>query len=420
MHSLSFVASRAFVLVLFGVASMTGCSGPRGDTRPEPSAAATAADTDTAAATVRFATFNTSLYSDQPGGLVRRLQGDDAKARGVAAVIQHVRPDVLLLNEFDHDEGGVAARLFVERYLGVGQHGQEPIRYEFVYSAPVNTGVPSGLDLDRDGGVSGSGRARGNDAWGYGMHPGQYGMLVLSRHPIDAAAVRSFRLLRWSTMPGALQPMLDIVNGTPYYLPETWAQLRLSSKSHWDLPVATPLGTVHLLAAHPTPPVFDGPERRNAMRNHDEIRLWADYLDAAPTDASWLCDDAGTCGGLAEDARFVIVGDYNADPADGGSLPGAINQLLEHPRVQRLAAPRSAGAIAAAQADATGNSDQRSFAGHDTASFGKSNYRVDYVLPSVGLPVRDSGVFWPRPGEPGAEWLSATDHRMVWVDVSAE
>src|SRR3546814_2632341 len=56
------------------------------------------------------------------------------------------------------------------------------------YLAPVNTGVPSGLDLDGSGTVGGEGRDRGNDAWGYGLHPGQYGMLVLSRYPIDTDA----------------------------------------------------------------------------------------------------------------------------------------------------------------------------------------------------------------------------------------
>ena len=72
----------------------------------------------------RVATFNTSLYSDEAGGLVARLRGDDAPARRIAATIQHVRPDVLLLNEFDYDEAGEAAGLFVGRYLGEGQHGQ--------------------------------------------------------------------------------------------------------------------------------------------------------------------------------------------------------------------------------------------------------------------------------------------------------
>ena len=86
----------------------------------------------------------------------------------------------------------------------------------------------------------------------------------------------------------------------------------------------------------------------------------------------------------------------------------------------RGVAKRSSGAIAAALANAV-NGAHRSFAGHDTAQFGprNGNYRVDYVLPSVGLPVRDAGVFWPAPGEPGAEWLDASDHRMVWVDLES-
>jgi hypothetical protein len=364
---------------------------------------------------LRFATLNTSLYDEEHGGLIARLDEGDEDARKIAAILQRQRPDVVLLNEFDYDAAGLAADLFQRRYLEVGQHGERPITYPYRYVAEVNTGVPSGLDLDGDGKIGGEGRFHGNDAWGYGLHPGQYGMLVLSKFPIDAAAARSFRLLRWSTMPEALQPRHP--DGRTFYPPEIWARLRLSSKSHWDLPIDTPLGRIHLLAAHPTPPVFDGPERRNAARNHDEIRLWAEYL--SPGDKPWLCDDAGRCGGLPEDERFVIVGDYNADPADGGSLPGAIHQLLEHPRVLRFATPRSGGAIAAAQANAV-NGTHRSFAGHDTAQFGprNGNYRVDYVLPSVGLPVLDAGVFWPTPDEPGAGWLDASDHRMVWVDLA--
>jgi hypothetical protein len=394
-------------LGLLSLALLAGCRGhaPAGATA-EP------------AMTLRVATFNTSLYDEAHGGLVERLDQGDDDARMIAAILQAVRPDVVLLNEFDYDAAGLAADLFQSRYLAVSQDGGEPIRYPHRYFAEVNTGVPSGLDLDGDGRVGGEGRFHGNDAWGYGLHPGQYGMLVLSMHPIDAASARSLRMLRWSTMPGALEPTLPD-SGKPFYPPEVWRQLRLSSKSHWDLPIETPLGRIHLLAAHPTPPVFDGPERRNAARNHDEIRLWAEYL--TPGDKPWLCDDAGRCGGLPEGERFVIVGDYTADPADGASLPGAIHQLLEHPRVLRMATPRSEGAVAAAEAMGAGNVGQKSSSAHDTASFGprNGNYRVDYVLPSVGLPVQASGVFWPREGERGFDWLRATDHRLVWVDLEA-
>lgn len=395
---------------LLALLTLAGCrAGSSLATAPSP-------DPVTPAMPLRFATFNTSLYDEEHGGLIARLDTGDEDARKIAAILQHQRPDVVLLNEFDYDAAGRAADLFQRRYLEVGQFGEAPIHYPYRYLAEVNTGVPSGLDLDGDGKVGGVGRYHGNDTWGYGLHPGQYGMLVLSKFPIDTAAARSFRLLRWSTMPGALQPVMPDT-GRPFYAPEVWSQLRLSSKSHWDLPIDTPLGRIHLLAAHPTPPVFDGPERRNAARNHDEIRLWAEYV--SPGDKPWLCDDAGRCGGLAPDARFVIVGDYNADPADGASLPGAIHQLLEHPRVLRMATPRSEGAVASAGVHEV-NTRHKSSAAHDTAQFGarNGNFRVDYVLPSVGLPLQASGVFWPAPGEPGTEWLDATDHRMVWVDLA--
>jgi endonuclease/exonuclease/phosphatase family metal-dependent hydrolase len=396
------------VACLLALVFVSGC---RSDGDP-----AGAADTGPAAAavpgTIRFATYNTSLYAEEDGGLVQRLKDGDAEAAKIAAVIQHVRPDVLLLNEFDHDDDDAAAELFLADYLGKGQHGQQPIAYAYRYHTRVNTGVPSGLDLDGNGRVGGEDRERGNDAWGYGLHPGQYGMLVLSRYPIDENAIRTFQLLKWSALPGARQPTFPDT-GAAYYFPDVWMQLRLSSKSHWDVPIETPAGVIHFLVAHPTPPAFDGPEKRNAARNHDEIRLWADYLDNAPSDASWLCDDRGRCGGLADDARFVIAGDYNADPVDGSSVPGAINQLLEHPRVLRYATPRSEGALAAPAGT------DRGFAGHDTAAFGRSGQlRVDYVLPSTGLGVAGSGVFWPAAGAPGADWVDASDHHMVWVDVA--
>ncbi|NLB57260.1 MAG: endonuclease/exonuclease/phosphatase family protein, partial [Gammaproteobacteria bacterium] len=213
--------------------------------------------------TLRVASYNVSLYSDEAGGLVQRLEAGDDGARRVAAVLQRVRPDIVLVNEFDYVADGSAADLFQRRYLEQAQPGGgSPLRYPYRYLAPVNTGVPSGLDLDGDGHVGGEGRARGNDAWGYGLHPGQYGMLVLSRHPIDAAAVRTFQMFKWSAMPGARRP-LDPETGAPWHPDAVWEQLRLSSKSHWDVPVRTPRGTVHVLASHPTPPVFDGPERRN-------------------------------------------------------------------------------------------------------------------------------------------------------------
>lgn len=366
--------------------------------------------------TLRVATYNTSLYADAGGGLVQQLAGNDEQASRIAAVLQRVRPDVVLLNEFDYDAAGRAADLFQHDYLEVAQpDGGDPLHYRYRYLAAVNTGVQSGLDLDGDGKVSGTGRDRGNDAWGYGLHPGQYGMLMLSRYPIDPAAARSFQLLKWSAMPGARAP-LEPRTGKPWYPPHVWSQLRLSSKSHWDVPITTPLGTIHLLAAHPTPPVFDGPENRNGKRNADEIRLWAEYISAG--DKPWLCDDRGRCGGLASDAHFVIVGDYNADPSDGDGVPGAIAQLLDNPRVNASFVPRSSGATERAGERAiVRNGD---VATH-TGDFGPKSgtLRLDYVLPSRNLLVSDGGVFWPASSEPGSKIAAASDHYLVWLDLAA-
>ena len=367
--------------------------------------------------TLRIATYNVSLYDEDAGGLVQRLQLGNAQARRIAAVLQKVRPDIVLLNEFDFDPEGRAADLFQRRYLEQPQPGGgEALHYPYRYLAPVNTGEPSGLDLDNSGSVGGDGRERGNDAWGYGLHPGQYGMLLLSRHPIDATAARTFRLLKWSAMPGARRPV-DPATGAPFHPDAIWRQLRLSSKSHWDVPVRTPLGVLHVLASHPTPPTFDGPENRNGLRNHDEIRLWSEYL--SPGDRPWLCDDAGMCGGLAPEARFVILGDLNNDPTDGAGEHEAIVELLEHPRGLRHATPRSEGAALAAAEDGGENGRHRGSHAHDTGRFGPrvGNLRLDYALPSVGFSLAGSGVFWPAPGDPDAELTAASDHHLVWVDL---
>jgi hypothetical protein len=118
---------------------------------------------------VRFATFNASLNRAAEGELVADLSTpDDIQAQAVAEVIQRVRPDVLLINEFDFDAQGLAARLFQRNYLSVGHHGASPIRYRYRFVAPSNTGIPSGFDLDNNGSVGGP-----NDAFGFGAYPGQ-------------------------------------------------------------------------------------------------------------------------------------------------------------------------------------------------------------------------------------------------------
>ncbi|HEX2051921.1 MAG TPA: endonuclease/exonuclease/phosphatase family protein [Actinomycetota bacterium] len=379
-----------------------------------------AASARTVAPEVRFATFNASLNRSVEGELVADLSTPgDAQAAAVAEIVQRARPDVLLINEFDYDANGDALRLFQDNYLSVPHNGAAPIEYPYRFAAPSNTGVPSGFDLDNNGSVGG-----GNDAFGFGLFPGQFGMAVYSRHPILFDDVRTFQRFLWRDMPGALLPD-DPSTPAPadWYSPAELDVFRLSSKSHWDVPIAIGKEVVHFLVSHPTPPVFDGPEDRNGLRNHDEIRFWADYV--RPGRSDYVYDDDGVFGGLAGGERFVIAGDMNADPLDGDSVAQAADLLLEHPLVNDRVVPASAGAIEASELQGGANLAHDGNPAYDTADFADSapgNLRVDYVLPRKGMRVTDAAVFWPTLDDPlsrltGTFPFPSSDHRLVWIDV---
>lgn len=374
--------------------------------------------------TIRVATYNTSLYRDKDGQLVRDLEsGTNEQARKLAEVIQRVRPDILFVNEFDYDEAGRAAELFRTKYIGVGQNGLVPIKFDYYYTGPVNTGVQSGRDFGHNGR-----KGDGDDAFGFGRHPGQYGMLVLSKFPIDRDHVRSFQKFLWRDMPNAMLPVVPRTK-KPFYDDDDLAVFRLSSKSFWDMPIQikpSPSGrgskaqpfTVHLLCSHPTPPVFDGPEDRNGRRNHDEIRLIADYIGG--TENTYLKDDKSQAGGLPQDAPFVIVGDLNCDPVDGEGLRTTMPQLLEHPRVNASFIPISEGGPLTVKIFADQFANYHGNPARVTANFTEEGHgclRIDYVLPSKELAVVTGGIFWPKPGDPGADAITATDHRCVWLDI---
>jgi hypothetical protein len=372
-------------------------------------------------ARLRIATFNCSLNRPTDGGLIRSLATPgDAQARAVAEIIRRVQPDILLLQEFDYDARGEALRLFQANYLENPVAGLAPARFAYSFLAPSNTGVPSGFDLDRDGKVGG-----GGDALGFGEFPGQYGMVLLSKFRIDSAAARTFRRLLWRDMPGALLPD-DPATPAPadWYSPQMLAVLPLSSKSHWDVPVIVNSRlTLHVLASHPTPPAFDGPEDRNGRRNHDEVRFWSDYLAGR----KYIRDDAGRAGGFGGKA-FVIMGDQNSDPVDGDSIHRAIDALVHDARIDGSFVPSSAGAVEASEVQGGANAAQHGDPRFDTADFNDrsaGNLRVDYLLPSMGLRVCGGGVFWPKQSDPGAKLVwgdqppPSSDHRLVWIDLSA-
>lgn len=362
---------------------------------------------------ITIATFNVSMEAENyvsagtplgPHVLAELLaKGNHPQIKNIAAIIQQIQPDILLLNEFDYiSDPKKGVELFIKNYLAVSQVGGLPIQYPYYFYRTVNTGVPSGFDLDRDGKANNG----AEDAWGFGHYPGQYGMMVLSRYPIDAENTRTFQHFKWRDMPGHRKPQQ--ANGSDWFNEETMAKMPLSSKSHWDIPVLVNGKPLHLLVSHPTPPVFDGPENRNGHRNHDEVRFWVDYLNDKN---SYHYDDQGKTGGYQSDAPFVILGDLNSSPDEGDSHKEAITALLNHPKIQQQPVPSSKGGAL--------NMPKNPKAQYHTAFW---KMRADYVLPAKkGLQVVDAGVFWPTKTESNyhlvASREASSDHRLVWIKV---
>ena len=338
------------------------------------------------AETLRLATWNVELSRKGPGLLLADILKGEAQVEAAVAVIAVTAPDVLLLTGVDWDLQGRALAAFAAALEEGGQS------YPYRFAPRPNAGLESGLDLDGNGRLGES-----RDSQGYGAFTGQGGMALLSRLPLGEP--RDFSAFLWADLPGALLPNVE---GKPFPSAQVQAAQRLSSVGHWDVPVITSAGPIHLLAFNATTPVFDGPEDLNGRRNADEIGFWPRLLDGALPFAP-------------PEVPVVVLGDANLDPADGDGRREAIVALLADPRLQDPR-PASAGGVAAA------NPAQLGDPALDTADWSDptpGNLRVDYVLPDARLTVAGAGVVWPAPGDLLAETVAiASRHRLVWVDIS--
>ncbi|MBY6139593.1 endonuclease/exonuclease/phosphatase family protein [Leisingera daeponensis] len=324
--------------------------------------------------TLRIATFNTELSRKGPGLLLRDIErGKDPQIAAVTAVIAAARPDVLALQGIDWDYEGRALAALTARLADQG------LDYPYHVALQPNSGLPPPAPLDMDGNGK-AGEPRDNQ--GYGRFRGQGGIALLSRLPVGRAGIRDFSALLWRNLPGALLPQHP--DGSPFPSPEAQAVQRLSATAHWMVPLQLPDGSrLNVMTFHATPPLFDGPEDRNGLRNRDEIRLWQLLLDGQL--------------GPAPEGPFVIAGDANLDPEHGEGHKAAIRSLLADPRLQDPRPQSPQGGTATVEWQNAGP------------------MRVDYVLASAELTVTGGGVVWPDgPDDPAA---IASRHRLVWVDL---
>jgi hypothetical protein len=362
--------------------------------------------------------------------------------RNVAAIIQKNRPDVLMMAEFNNDGTGedkVALEGFQKNYLSIaqslegagGEANLEPIEYPYAESYSTNTGLNSGLDLDNNGTA---GQLPG-DAWGFGFYHGQYAFALMSKYEIDTKNTRTFQEFKWKDMEGAQIPTITICDGSQtipdgmecgddWYTADEWDVVRLSSKNHVDAPIIIPTEegdeVVHLLMSHPTPPVFD--PGKNKVQNGAEVEFWHHYVQGK----EYFYDDAGNKGGLAEGAKFVMMGDQNLDPLDGDGFSEIMQAFHNDPLVNQDVMngelyPTSFGAAE----HAVDKNSTHPIPNRITSTFGLG---VDYAMPSANLNVVDSGVYWAASYEEGRKLFNdarigkygngkdvSSDHRMIWI-----
>jgi len=294
---------------------------------------------------LRIATYNVSLGRNGPGMLWKGILARDAQVVAVVRVIANERPDVLLLTDFDWDYDGVALSAFRQLLAAEG------LDYPYSFAPAGNAGVPAGRDLDGDGRDTGW-----RDTLGFGKFRGSGAMALLSRFPFGKT--RSFTGIAGK-------------NGLP-----------LAYRAFWDITVQAPDGNLRILASHTTPPVFDGPENENGLRNAAEIGFWLRYLEGAT-----FTDDTGTNAPFAG-GDFVLLGDLNNDPVRGEGLKPPLLALLSHPLLQDVP-------------------DLRNVPTADWGAIGQM--RVDYVLPARQLNVTGATVIMET---------NASNHALVRVDIT--
>lgn len=372
--------------------SLYPAPGQPSPSEPEPESSSSVVEKDEE--DIRVATLHAGITADANAespveSLIDALRtGNHTSARAVAQTVQTNAPDVVVLTGVTYDSDHQIAEE-LRSYLAAGQRTESGVEYPYMFTAPTNSGRESGLDLDRDGIIGGAG-----DAVGYGEYPGQYGTVIFSKYPIVENEVRTFQNFLWSDVPENSMPedrFTDL---------ETSA-LRLNETSLWDVPIDVDGEHVHILATE----VAAQDERDDTSRGDDIRRVIADY---AAGQAWYLYDDDGETSSLSPGSAVVVAG----VPAAEGASPEDLSVLLDSPVLQDS---EPEAVTEAAPAEATATRDSTALPGG----------RASYVLPSAGLNVSGSGVFWPHEGERGYEVANpnstySLDDRLVWVDLTRD
>ena len=403
------MATAATLWLILGV-PLGGCLGPEGS---ESGAARAEEDPEPTGQAFRFAQFNIRELTT-----AKLLDEDDRQVRAAADIVARFAPDIVSINELQHDLAdqptaglpGAAA----DTPLGTACEGRNARRladriaalhpdltYDYTLVALGNSGFP----FETAGDDSGTELAEEFRLRGFGEWPGRFNQAILSRFPILHDRVRVIVDFPWASLPGNSVEAMQEATGLS--LPEGFP---LFEKALVVVPIDVAGTVVHVILLHP---VSSGFSDMNPFRNHDELLGAAMFIDGALPGVE----------PLPADARFIVVGDLNADPEDGLGIAGSTAQVFDHPKV---VAHFAAGAGGTAGTHPERNSFL-SGCGKDNGSIvynpaSRLQLQLDYILPSLtlGAPTA-SGIFWPSNTTDWDDYVlacTASDHRFVWADLT--
>lgn len=342
---------------------------------------------------VRIAQFNVQALSTE-----KLSNPTNPQVQAVTEIVARFDPDILCIEEIEYDAESVpVADQVPGRFDGGAQNAER-------LAAALNDATPGApyqhtLITLGNGGFAWTGPDHGVEEFG-SRGAGEFAVLnygIVSRYPILEDQVQVVTDVPWLDLPDNVTAQMQSEIGAT--VPEGYP---LFSKALVIAPIDVDGQVLVLVLLHPVPPII---YPTWPYRNRDELGGARALLDGLLPGVAPLPDGA----------RFVLVGDFNADPDDGDSLPGAIQQLLDHPRLVPYQ-PEGAGTLGHHPERNTNVSDCPSTTPIDpTASF---QLQLDYLMPSttIGEPL-DGGVFFPAEAADFDLACRASDHMMLWADL---
>ena len=276
-----------------------------------------------------LATFNASLNRNNAGELRADLLASIdlsrpgvVQAHNVAEIIQRIAPDVVPINEFDFDP--MALDLFADRFLAVPHAGRGDRTTRSASSRRPTPASSPGSTSTTTVSIGGPERRLRLRALPGSVRDGRLLQVPDRRrrrpHVPDVPAGR--------TCPARCSPTTRDADSGDWYSPEELNVFRLSSKSHWDVPIQ--IGRRH--RALPRQPSDAAGLRRTpriATAGATTTRSASGPTTSARPRRYIYDDDGGAAGSSPAPVRDRRRPELR--PARGDRIPGAIQQLLDHP-----------------------------------------------------------------------------------------